>query len=102
LGGPFRLGGYGFEEFRSSNYLQGGFGILHNPKIIPTFLGGKTYVGVWYEGGSGFENLGDANYRQSVSVGTIIETPVGPVFLGGSLNENGRGRFYFSFGRIFR
>lgn len=102
LGGPFRLGGYGFEEFRSSNYLQGGFGFLHNPKIIPTFLGGKTYIGAWYEGGSSFESLRDARYLQSASVGAIIETPVGPVFLGGSVNQNGRGRFYFSFGRVFK
>lgn len=102
LGGPFRLGGYGFEEFRSSNYLQGGFGFLHNPKIIPTFLGGKTYVGAWYEGGSSFERFADSEYMQSVSIGTIIETPVGPVFVGGSVNQNGRRRFYFSFGRVFK
>ncbi len=101
LGGPFRIGGYGFEELRGSNYLHGGGGILHNPAIIPSFLGGKTYIGAWYEGGSMFERIGNANYRQSISGGAIFETPVGPVFIGGSVNENGRGRFYFSFGRVF-
>ena len=102
LGGPLRLGGYGFEQFRSSNYLVGGIGILHNPKIFPTFLGGKTYLGAWYEGGSAFEKFSTANYRQSFSGGAIVETPIGPIFLGGSVNENGRGRVYFSFGKIFR
>ncbi|MEO6392869.1 MAG: patatin-like phospholipase family protein [Pyrinomonadaceae bacterium] len=102
LGGPFRLGGYGYEEFRASNYAQAGVGFLHNPRIIPTFLGGKTYVGVWYEGGSAFERFGSAEYLQSVSLGTIIETPVGPVFVGGSVNQDGHGRFYFSFGRVFK
>lgn len=102
LGGPFRLGGYGFEEFRSKNYLQGGFGLLHNPKFFPSFLGGKTYIGAWYEGGSAFQKFDTANYRQSFSGGTIIETPLGPVFIGGSVNEEGRGRFYFSFGRLFK
>lgn len=102
LGGPFRLGGYGFEEFRSNNYLQGGFGLLYNPTIFPSFLGGKAYLGAWYEGGSAFQTFGTANYRQSVSGGTIIETPLGPVFIGGSVNENGRGRFYFAFGRLFK
>ena len=102
LGGPFRIGGYGFEELRGSNYLHGGGGILHNPAIIPSFLGGKTYIGGWYEGGSMFERIGNANYRQSISAGAIFETPVGPVFIGGSVNENGRGRFYFSFGRVFK
>lgn len=102
LGGPFRLGGYGFEEFRASNYIQAGAGVLYNPEIFPSFLGGKAYVGAWYEGGSAFETWRTANYRQSISGGAILETPLGPVFLGGSLNENGRGRFYFSFGKIFR
>lgn len=102
LGGPFRLGGYGFDEFRANNFLQGGAGVLHNPKFFPTFLGGKAYLGAWYEAGSAFEKFGDANYRQSVSGGAILETPLGPVFLGGSLNENGRGRFYFAFGRFFK
>jgi NTE family protein len=102
LGGPFRLGGYGFEEFRASNYVQAGGGLLHNPSFFPTFLGGKVYLGAWYEGGSAFETWDTANYRQSISGGAIFETPLGPVFLGTSLNENGRGRFYFSFGRVFR
>ena len=102
LGGPLRLGGYGFEQFRSSNYLQAGAGVLHNPKFLPTFLGGKTYFGAWYEGGSAFEKISAANYRQSLTGGALVETPLGPVFLGGSVNANGRSRIYFSFGRFFR
>jgi NTE family protein len=102
LGGPFRLGGYGYDEFRGSNYAQGGFGYLYNPKSFPTFLGGKVYLGAWYEGGSIFENRQTANYRQSGTGGAIIETPLGPVFIGASVNEKGRSRIYFSFGRLFR
>lgn len=102
LGGPFRVGGYGFEEFRGSSYAYGGAGFLHNPAIIPTFLGGKTYIGAWYEAGSIFSNSVTGNYRQSISGGAVVETPIGPVFIGGSVNENGRGRFYFSFGRVFK
>ncbi len=102
LGGPMRLGGYGYEQLRGSNYGYAGAGFLHNPKIIPTFLGGKTYVGAWYEGGSMFEGARDLNYRQSISGGAIIETPLGPIFVGGGFNENGRGRFYFSFGKFLR
>ncbi len=102
LGGPFRLGGYGFDEFRGNNYFQGGVGVLHNPEFFPTFLGGKAYLGAWYEGGSLFEKFNQVNYRQSFSGGAVIETPFGPLFIGGSLNENARGRFYFSFGKFFR
>ncbi|HKX84668.1 MAG TPA: patatin-like phospholipase family protein, partial [Pyrinomonadaceae bacterium] len=96
LGGPFRLGGYGFEELRGNSYAQAGAGLLHNPSIIPEFLGGRTYIGAWYEGGSVFTTSGRGNYRQSVTGGIAFETPIGPVFVGTSINENARGRFYFS------
>lgn len=101
LGGAFRLGGYGFGEFRANNYLSGGVGFLHNPKFFPTFLGNKAYLGAWYEGGSAFERFNTINYRQSVTGGAVVETILGPIFFGGSYNENGRGRIYFSFGRFF-
>lgn len=101
LGGRLRLGGYYYEEFRADNYLMGGIGILHNPAFIPSFLGGKIYLGGWYEGGSAFEEWDEAIYRQSISTGLLVETPLGPVFLGGSLNEDGRGKIYFSLGHFF-
>ncbi|MEO8572909.1 MAG: patatin-like phospholipase family protein [Pyrinomonadaceae bacterium] len=102
LGGLFRIGGYGYEEFRGSNYLHGGAGFLTSPKTFPTILGRKIYLGAWYEGGSMFETFDNARYRQSVSGGAIVDTPIGPIFLGGGINERGRGQFYFSFGRVFR
>ena len=102
LGGLFRIGGYGYEEFRGSNYLHAGGGILTSPKAFPEILGRKIYLGAWYEGGSMFENFDTASYRQSVSGGAIVDTPIGPIFLGGGVNERGHGQFYFSFGRIFR
>lgn len=102
LGGPFRLGGYGVDEFRASNYLHAGAGILHSRQILPRIFGGRAYVGAWYEGGTAFERFGDATYRQSVSGGVIVETPLGPILVGGGVNENFRGRFFFSFGRFIR
>jgi NTE family protein len=102
LGGPFRLGGYGVDEFRSSNYAHGGVGILHSRQILPSLFGGRAYVGAWYEGGSGFERFRDANYRQSLSGGIVVETPLGPILFGGGVNELGKGRVFFSFGRFIR
>lgn len=101
LGGPLRVGGYGRGEFRASKYLQGGAGLLHQTFSLPRTLGGRFYVGGWYEGGSAFENFDAAIYRQSVTGGALMETRIGPVFVGGSLAEGGRGKFYFSLGRFF-
>jgi NTE family protein len=102
LGGPFRLGGYGVDEFRGSNYVHAGVGVLHRRQILPRLIGGRAYVGAWYEGGTIFDRLGDAKYRQSVSTGFIVETPLGPILLGGGVSDKGNARFFFSFGRFLR
>ena len=101
LGGLFNVGGYGSQEFRSSNYLRGGFGVLRQTFAAPAYIGGKLYFGGWYEGGSAFENINRAKYRQSVTGGAVLETRIGPIFLGGSFAEDGRGKLYFSLGRFF-
>ncbi len=101
LGGLFNVGGYGSGEFRSSNYLKGGFGVLRETFSAPAYIGGKLYFGGWYEGGSAFENLGAAKYRQSVTGGAVLETRVGPIFIGGSFGEGGHRKLYFSLGRFF-
>jgi NTE family protein len=102
LGGPFRLSGYGVDEFRGSNYAHAGFGVLHSRQILPALFGGRGYVGAWYEGGTVFDQFRNAKYRQSISGGFIIETPLGPILLGGGFNQSGRGKFFFSFGRFIR
>ena len=101
LGGLFNVGGYGSGEFRNSNYLRGGFGILREIFSAPAFIGGKLYFGGWYEGGSSFESFDAAKYRQSVTGGAVLETRIGPIFLGGSFAEGGRRKLYFSLGRFF-
>ncbi len=101
LGGLFNVGGYGSGEFRSSNYLSGGFGVLRETFSAPPFIGGKLYLGGWYEAGSAFESLNAAKYRQSVTGGALLQTRIGPVFLGGSFAGDGRGKLYFSLGRFF-
>ncbi|HEY0657373.1 MAG TPA: patatin-like phospholipase family protein, partial [Pyrinomonadaceae bacterium] len=101
LGGLFNVGGYGTGEFRGSNYLNGGFGFLREAFSAPPYIGGKLYFGGWYEGGSAFETLGAAKYRQSVTSGALLQTRIGPVFIGGSFAEGGRRKLYFSLGRFF-
>jgi NTE family protein len=101
LGGLFNVGGYGSGEFRNSNYLRSGFGVLREAFSAPPYIGGKLYLGGWYEGGSAFENFGAAKYRQSVTGGALLQTRIGPIFVGGSFAEGGRRKLYFSLGRFF-
>ncbi|MCW5961142.1 MAG: patatin-like phospholipase family protein [Pyrinomonadaceae bacterium] len=101
LGGLFSVGGYGREEFRGSSVLRGGAGFLRETYSMPAFIGGKIYLGGWYEGGSVFEGFSESRYRQSATGGVLMETPLGPIFVGGSLSGSGRGKVYFSLGRFF-
>lgn len=101
LGGLFNVSGYGSGEFRSNNYFNAGVGVLRETFSLPPYIGGKFYLGGWYEAGSAFEQLSRAKYRQSVTGGAVLQTRIGPVFLGGSFAEGGRGKLYFSLGRFF-
>ncbi len=101
VGGLFSVGGYGSGEFRGSNYVTGGFGALRETLAAPPYIGGKLYVGGWYEAGSAFESFGAARYRQSVTGGALLETRIGPIFVGGSFAEGGRRKLYFSLGKFF-
>ena len=101
LGGLFRLGGYGRDEFLGDHYLLGEAGYLRRLYRLPPFLGGSVFAGGWYDGGSAFNQIDEAKYRMSGTGGMIIETRLGPVFVGGSWAEGGRGKFYFSLGRLF-
>jgi NTE family protein len=101
LGGLFRLGGYGRGEFRGDHYLFGEVGYLRRLSRLPSYLGGSVFAGGWYDGGSAFDDINLAKYNMSGTGGMLIETRLGPIFLGGSWAEGGRGKLYFALGRIF-
>ena len=101
LGGLFRLGGYGRGEFRGDHYAFGQAGYMRRLYRLPPFLGGSVFAGAWYEGGSAFDKTDLARYHMSGTGGLLVETRLGPIFFGGSWAEGGRGKFYFSLGRIF-
>ena len=65
--------------------------------------GGRPAAGrrLLRESDSAFEHFSTALYRQSVTAGARLKTRLGPVFIGGSRAEGGRGRSYFSLGRTF-
>jgi NTE family protein len=101
LGGPFRLGAYGRDEFRGSHYLFTGAGYLRRVSQLLPLVGRSIYAGGWYEFGGAFEQRDNAPYFHSLTGAVIIETRLGPISLGGSWGEGGRGRLFFSLGRFF-
>jgi hypothetical protein len=79
----------------------GSIGYLHKIANMPPLIGEKISAGVWYEFGAAYNDSDNRNTLNDVSLGLIAETFLGPVFVGGSLGEGGRGNFYFAIGRFF-
>jgi NTE family protein len=101
LGGLFKLGGFGRDEFRADNYLFGEAGYMRRLYRLPPFLGGSIFAGGWFDSGSAFNRWDDASLKVSGTGGLLMETRFGPLFVGGAWGEGGRTKFYFALGRIF-
>jgi NTE family protein len=101
LGGPFRLGAFGQQEFRGDHFVLLSGGYLRRVGYLPEFLGRKIYGAGWYEVGSAFFDSPSAVYRSSVSGALIMETRLGPLTVGGAVGSGGRGKIFISMGRLF-
>lgn len=102
LGGPLRLGAFHQGELVGRHYFYLSPGFMRRIGRLPDFAGGKIYAGAWIENGSAFERLNQAIYRTNLSTGLVMDTRMGPVFIGGSWSEGGRAKIYFAIGRLFR
>jgi NTE family protein len=101
LGSVFHLGAYDNGELRGDAYyiLTGGY--LRQFGRLPDFMGGPIFAGGWLENGDTFDDWSDVKLRTNVSAGVILDTLIGPVFLAGSADFDGRWRTLFGVGRIF-
>jgi NTE family protein len=102
LGGPLRLGSFNNDQLRGANYLLFGGGYLRGVGRVPDVLGGNIFLGAWVEGGSVFEEWDNQDWKSDITGGAILETLLGPLFLGGSVGFQGGGRFYISLGPFFK
>ena len=101
LGGPLKMGAFANDELRGANYVHGAAGYLRRIARLPDFAGGNVFGGAWLEAGSVFDRRADASWQGDVSSGVVLETLLGPVFVGGSLGSGWRGRFYVAVGKFF-
>jgi NTE family protein len=102
LGGPRRLSAFNDEEFRGRNALLGQVGYLRTIGRLPDFVGGSIYALGLAEVGSAYDTFDAAEYHFSGSAGVLLETSVGPLFVGYAVGSDGSGRFYFILGRFIR
>ena len=103
LGGPARLAAFNNDQIRGDNYVLGVGGLLYEWFRLPDVIGANAYAGGWLEQGSAFNAWNDAEYRAAASVGIVLETILGPAFLGFSQSlTDGNNRFYLALGPFLR
>jgi NTE family protein len=101
LGGPFRLGAYGRDEFLGNHYAYASLGYRRELLRLPVLLGKKVYWGGWYEIGTAFHDPDTVVARHSFNAGVIAETILGPIALTGAVSPAGRTKINFTIGRLF-
>ncbi len=101
LGGILHLGAFNNDQLRGSNYTNLNAGYLVQAGRMPDVLGGNIYLGGWLESGATWNEWDDRDWHNNATLGVIVESLLGPIFLGGSFDHN-RGRFYVAIGPLFR
>ena len=102
LGGPFRLGAYRRDEFLDSNYAYASLGYRYQLFRLPVLVGKKVYAVAAFESGATFPDFFDhVGVHNSINLGVLAETILGPVQLAGSVSTTGRTKVNFSIGRLF-
>ena len=91
---------YGQNEVRGNQYYLFQAGYLHRLFTLPAFLG-ELYGVVMYEVGKMYNAPTVSRLPTDGVAGMIMRTPLGPVFVGGSVGDTGHAKWFFSLGRVF-
>jgi NTE family protein len=101
LGGPFRLSGYGIDTLRGSGSALGTLQFnypLAQLLQYPLFFGGSLEAGqTWRHGET-------AAFDRTIfggSVYTALDTPIGPIYFGLGLAEDGQEAVFFRLGQPY-
>jgi NTE family protein len=101
LGGGFRLGAFGTNEVITNQFFMFQAGYIHQIGKLSPLVGGNIYAVGFYEIAKPYGGLTPTALPQDGNGGVIINTLLGPVFLGGAVGNSGNHKFYFQIGRIF-
>ncbi len=101
LGGIGRLGAYRRNEFSGNNFVLTQGGYLREIYTLPSVIGGKVYLLGGIESGGAFNKFDWSRHYTNVTGSIIVVTSLGPVMVGTSFGEGGKGKIYFSLGKVF-
>ena len=101
LGGPTRLSAYGTNELRTDQYWLAKAGYIHELFRLPALVGNRVYATMVYEVAKAYDAPGASRLPMDGAAGFVMETLLGPLFIGGSVGETGHHKVYFALGRFF-
>ncbi|MHB9026988.1 MAG: hypothetical protein ACYC7E_22865 [Armatimonadota bacterium] len=84
-----------------NHYLTAATGYLHPVYLSPTLLGGRVYLFGGVETGSAFDHLDTAKFTNDAFGGIIVFSPLGPIAVGATLDDDEQTKVYFSIGRLY-
>lgn len=97
LGGAKGLRAYGANELRGNQYLLFGGGYLRDLWKLPPVVG-RVYAVAQLEVAK-MHAL--SRWPADVAAGIVAQTAFGPLFVGGSVGDDGHRRWFFKLGRVF-
>ena len=101
VGGPLSIGSISPDELWGSRYTYTNLGLMRQIADASSFLGGRMVIAIFYEGGTAWEPSHKVDFFHAGSGGLLLDSLIGPVFVGGSIGEGGKGKFYFAVGTLF-
>lgn len=101
LGGPFNLSALAQWQLRGNRYYDGGAAILRAFSTDPLSAWSHSYAAFGVEAGKAFSTSSQVLPVYDSVLGFVSRTPVGAVFLGGSLGTDGNRKVFFRVGRLF-
>ena len=102
LGGPFTQGALVPGRWSARTTSRPPAAISRRSAACPSLLGGPVLAGGWFETGGVYEEFDDPTWNNNLSGGVIVESILGPIFGGVSIDLDGGWRYYISIGRLFR
>jgi NTE family protein len=101
LGGPTQLAAYSRDELRGSRFFHARGLFSREIAELSLILPSKFYVTAWYELGSSFNRNRYEKLSHSIAGGLLLDSFLGPFFLGGSVGDEKRAKLFFLLGRLF-
>lgn len=101
LGSARQFAAYGSNELRTNDYFLFRLGYEHQIYQLPSLLGKGVFATGAYEIGKVYSAPGASRLPNDFAAGLVMETILGPAFVGYSFGDAGHRKWFFQLGHVF-